>query len=134
MDMVKRQVVFSRMIPLVIGMVALSGCSLNTELSGPAAVVKVSGDGQTAPINTALPTPLSVIVATQFGEAVKNVTVTWSVVPPGGGSLIPTTSLTDDTGIASTIYTTGPTPETVTIQAKASGIPPLSFTVVVTAT
>ena len=131
MHVVKRQILFRRRIPLVIAMVALSSCSLNTDLSSPAAVVKVSGDGQSAPTNTALPTPLSVIVVTQFGEALKNVTVTWTVIS-GGGSLNPATSLTDGTGIASTSFTTGTTAGTVVIQAKVNGLPPLSFSVTVT--
>lgn len=131
MHVVKRQILFRRRIPLVIVVVALANCSLNTDVSSPAAVVKVSGDGQTAPTNTTLPTPLSVIVVTQFGERLKNVTVTWTVIS-GGGSLNPATSLTDDTGIASTSYTTGTTPGTVVIQAKVNRTPPLDFSVTVT--
>jgi Bacterial Ig-like domain (group 1) len=134
MHVMKRQTLFSRMIPLFIVMVGLSGCSLNTDVSGPSGIVKVTGDGQTAPINTVLPTALEVIIFDQFGEPLQNVTVTWSVVAPGGGSLNPATSLTDETGIATTSYTTGTIAETVTIQALVSGVPPLSFTVIVTAT
>jgi hypothetical protein len=129
----KRPTLFSRIIPLFIGMVALSSCSLNTDVSGPSTVVKVSGDNQSEPINTALPTPLSVIVVTQFGEPVKNVTVTWSETSGSavGGTLSATTTLTDATGIASITYTTGPNTGLVTIQAKVSGIPALSFLVTV---
>ena len=133
MHSVKRHALFSRMARLIIATVVLSGCSLATDLGSPAAVVKASGDGQSAQTNTALTTPLSVFVITQLGEPVPNITVTWSESPVAGGTLTPVTSVTDENGTASTTYTTPATSGQVTIQAKVNGIPPLDFIVIVLA-
>jgi hypothetical protein len=86
---------------------------------------------QTAPANTQLPVPFTILVVNQFGEKLRNVTVNWSITA-GGGSLSETSNRTDESGLSSVTYTTGPTPGTATIQAKVSGIPPLSFTVTIT--
>jgi adhesin/invasin len=94
-------------------------------------VVIVSGQNQSAPINTKLTTDLSVAVTTQFGELVSGQTVTWVVVT-GTGTLDPATSVTGDTGAASTSYTTGSASGTDKIQAKVGALPPVTFTVTVT--
>lgn len=109
---------------LLIG--ALAGCSLNTDVSGPGGLVKYSGDEQSGPINTELPTPLAVVVVNQFGERIKNATVNWSIVS-GGGTLSSTVTISDDSGIASVTYTAGPTSGVVTIRAQVHGVPPLTF-------
>jgi hypothetical protein len=120
-----------RRVGFVVALIAVTGCTLNTDVSGPSTVIRFSGDHQVAPTNTALPSPLSVIVVNQFGQQVKDVTVNWTIVS-GGGTLGAAATLTDDSGIASVTYTTGATAGLVTIQARISGIPPLSFTVTVT--
>jgi hypothetical protein len=130
MRAVKRLLLVNRAIALL-GTIALSGCSLNVDPASPAAIVIVAGLNQTAPINTKLATDFSVVVSTQFGELLRNQTITWTVVT-GGGTLNPTTSITGDNGVASTSYTTGPTAGTDTIQAKVNGLPPVTFTVTVT--
>lgn len=116
---------------LLITLVAVSACSLSTDLSGPAAIVQVSGDQQTAPTNTPLAAPLAVIVVTQFGERLRNVTVTWSIVS-GGGTLSATSTQTDDGGIAEVNYTTGATAGQVVIHARVQGLPPLAFNITTT--
>ena len=120
-----------RKLAFLITLATISSCTLNTDISGPAAVIKFSGDAQSAPVNTTLPTPLAVIVVTQFGERLPNIPVAWTI-KSGGGTLSATTTLTDDTGVASVNYTTGPTPGPVVIEAKVGGIPALSFTATVT--
>jgi uncharacterized GH25 family protein len=117
---------------LTIALVALSvvGCSLNVDVNDPVAIIKTT-DQQTAPTNTQLPDPLSVLVTNQFGQPVPNVTVNWTIVS-GGGTLSASSDLTDEGGVSSVTYTTGPTAGTVTIQAQTSGIPPVTFTVTVT--
>ena len=131
MRAVKRQLLVNRTIALVLATVALSGCSLNVDPSAPAAIIIVTGQNQTAAINTMLPVDLSVAVTTQFGQPLVGQTVTWTVAT-GGGTLSPVTSVTSNNGIASSSYTTGTTSGAVTIQAKSNGLPPVTFTETVT--
>lgn len=65
-----------------------------------------SGDGQTATPGATLPQPLRVIV-TQGGVGVADVTVTWTTTD--GGTLTPTTSVTDATGATQATWRLGPT-------------------------
>jgi type V secretory pathway adhesin AidA len=115
---------------LVIG-AALSGCSLNTDVSGPSVIVKITGDQQIAPVNTVLPTALGVTITTQFGERITNATVTWTIVS-GGGSLSSTTTMTDDTGSAYVTYTTGPTAGQAIIRANAANGLAITFNETIT--
>jgi hypothetical protein len=132
MHALKRQLLVNRIIPLVIATVALSGCTLNTDLSGPATIAIVSGDTQTTPVNTALPDSLTVVVVGSFFEPIPGETVTWTIVAPGGGSLNPVTSQTDQYGVAWTRYTAGATAGAVKIQAKVSTLSPVFFDATVT--
>ena len=115
-----------RGIGLVILSAALSGCSLNTDVSAPGGLIKFSGDGQTAAPNTLLPTPLAVMVVTQFGEHIKNATVNWTI-DSGGGTLSAASTLTDDSGIATVNYTTGPAPGIASVRVQVHGVRPLTF-------
>jgi Big-like domain-containing protein len=126
-----RHVLSPRRVALLAAFVAATGCTLNTDVTGPAAIIKNGGDGQTQTTNTALLSPLSVTVVNQFGQLLPNITVSWTIVS-GGGALGAAQTLTDDSGIASVTYTTGATAGSVVIQAKVSGIPPLTFGVTVT--
>lgn len=116
---------------LLATLVAASGCTLNTDVSGPAAIVKVSGEPQSEPTNTTFPTPLAVLVVTQFGEPIQNATVTWTITS-GGGTLSAQSTPTDENGIASVTYTSGGTAGSVVIEARVSGVPPLTFNLTVT--
>jgi hypothetical protein len=131
MRAVKRLLLVNRALAFIAATVALSGCSLNVDPAAPSAIVIVSGQNQTASINTKLPTDFSVVVATQFGQLLTGQTITWTVVT-GAGTLNPPTSVTSSSGVASTSYTTGPTASTDKIQAQVNGIPPVTFTVTVT--
>ena len=62
------------MLLLLVGCVAIGACSLATDLTAPGAMIKYTGDMQTAAVNTALPAPLAIIVVNQFGDRLKNVT------------------------------------------------------------
>src|SRR2546423_3631117 len=128
----KRRLLVNRVIPVVIATVALHGCTLNTDLSHPATIAIVSGDAQTAAVNTALPDSLTVIGVGAFFEPIPDATVTWTIVAPGGGSLSSVTSQTDQYGLAWTRYTAGATAGTVKIQAQGSTLPPGFFYVTVT--
>ena len=120
-----------QMLALLMAGAAASGCTLNTDVSQPSAVVKYGGDQQSAPVNTMLPTPLAVIVTSQFGERLNNIAVNWTIAS-GGGSLSSSTTQTNDSGIASVDYTTGPVAGPVVIKAQVHGIPPLTFNVTIT--
>jgi hypothetical protein len=126
-----RHALSPRNVALLATLVAASGCTLNTDVSGPSAIIRFGGDQQTAPTNTALLQPLAVLVVTQFGEPLQNATVTWTITS-GGGALSATSTLTDASGIASVTYTTGATAGSAAIEARVSGVPPLTFTVTVT--
>jgi Big-like domain-containing protein len=105
---------------------ALSGCTLNTDVSAPGGLINVSGDNQTAAPNTPLPTPLTVMVVTQFGARITNATVNWTI-DAGGGTLSASSVLTDESGMATVNYTTGPTVGLASVRAQVHGVPPLTF-------
>lgn len=105
---------------------AANGCTLETDVSGPGGLIKYSGDMQTVTTNTTLPTPLTVLVVNQFGERLKNVTVNWTI-ESGGGTLSAPSSITDETGLASVDYTSGPTAGEAVIRAQVHGVPALRF-------
>jgi plastocyanin len=65
-----------------------------------------SGDGQSGPPGEALPEDLRVVI-TRASEPQQGVEVAWATT--GGGSLAPATSVSGADGIATTIWTLGPT-------------------------
>jgi hypothetical protein len=73
----------------------------------PATVTVVSGNAQPGSAGAALPNPLVVSVQDQYGQLVPNATVTFT--PTGGGSVAPTTAVTDASGRAQTVWTLGTT-------------------------
>ena len=115
-----------RALGVLLFLCAASGCSLNTDIVGVGQVSTYAGDNQSQPVNTLLPQPLSVLVVSQLGEPMENVSVSWSIAS-GGGSLSSNTTLTDANGIASVSYTTGPNPGHAVIVAQVNGVEPLSF-------
>ena len=125
-----RQTISPRKFAVLLALAAASGCSLEaTDLSQPVNVVKWSGQpSQAVPTNTPLTAPLQVIVVNTFGQTLPDVTVNWTIVS-GDGMLSAATSTTNDGGIASINYTTGPTAGTTAIQARVSGLSPVTFTV-----
>jgi plastocyanin len=86
-----------------------------------------SGDGQSAPISSALPSPLRVL-ATQGGTPAAGRTVSWSVTPAGSAN--PASSQTGADGIATTTITLPGIGTQVTISAASVGATgsPLTFT------
>jgi hypothetical protein len=95
-------------------------------------VTIVSGNGQSGPVSTELPTALGVSVRDAGNNPVPNVAVTW-VIGTGGGSVTPTTSTTDANGLATAAWTLGPAPGTNTLSAVVSGIGVAEFTATATA-
>ena len=83
----------------------------------PASIEIVSGNNQSATVNTALGQPLVVVVKNAGGQGVTGVTVAWSVTA-GGGTLGSATSTTNAQGQASNTYTVGGSAGTNTISAE----------------
>ncbi|HEY6225271.1 MAG TPA: Ig-like domain-containing protein, partial [Gemmatimonadales bacterium] len=81
------------------------------------------GGGQTDTIGATLPTPYTVLVTDQFGNAVSGVNVTFSITAGGGaidGGAGPVIKGTDGAGHASVTRTLGTVAGTQTVQASAS--------------
>ncbi len=116
----------------VIGFAAFTGCDGGDPIapeqpSGVAALVYVSGTGQTGTVGTALAQDFVVRVDDQAGSPVAGATVTWSVTG-GGGSIAPTSDLTDANGLSQARLTLGSTAGANTAQATIQGLTPVSFT------
>src|SRR6266568_5976411 len=112
----------------VTGLIGSPVTFTSTALPGiPTQIAKNGGDGQTGVINSALPTPHSVIVHDSHGNFVPMVPVVW-VAGDGGGSVSPMNTTTGSDGVASTTRTLGPTVGTQTDTARALAFPPVVFT------
>jgi VCBS repeat-containing protein len=97
-----------------------------TALSGAGAqLVIVSGDNQTAAVGSALPESLVVRVTDELDNPVAGVEVTWSV--GGGGSISPSTVVSDADGLAAAERVLGNASGTQTAQASSSGLTPVTF-------
>ncbi|MBI4539705.1 MAG: Ig-like domain-containing protein [Gemmatimonadetes bacterium] len=93
----------------------------------PAALAKVSGDGQEATVATVLSGPVSVEVRDSFANGVPGQPVTF-VVTVGGGSLTPGTMLTDSVGRARATWTLGTVAGTNALEARSASLAPATFT------
>ncbi len=82
----------------------------------PANIVVVTGDNQITAAGAALPSPMTVKVTDQYGNAVPNVTVTFS--DDANGTFAATTVTTDASGMASDTITLGPTTGTDDVTAS----------------
>jgi hypothetical protein len=91
-----------------------------------AALVIVSGDNQTAPVNSALHDSLVVRVVDGFGNPVAGATVQWTA--GGGGSISPGTVLTDGDGKAGAERVLGNVAGPQSAAATSAGLNPVSFT------
>ena len=81
----------------------------------------VSGDNQSALVNSALPDPVVVRVSDEGGTVAAGVPVSWT--PGNGGSVRVTTAVTtDDEGLASNRWILGPPAGTQTLAASISGV------------
>ena len=81
---------------------------------------KVSGDNQSARINTQLANPLVVRVLDQDGAVLSGTTVQFSVSP--SAALTPQTDTTNNSGLAETRLTLGSTSGQYSVTASVSGI------------
>lgn len=92
-----------------------------------ASLEEAGGNGQSAVINTPLPSPLQAKVTDEFGNGVPGVNVTWTAT---GGTVSAATIPTDASGISAVTVTLGGTPGPVTVTATSEGLTgsPLTFT------
>jgi hypothetical protein len=88
----------------------------------PAAIVKASGDNQSAGAGTALASPLVVQVNSAAGSGVPGVVVNFEVTPQSGATLSTLTAVTNSAGQAQVNVTLGTSPGTVTVSASVVGV------------
>jgi hypothetical protein len=83
-------------------------------------ITKASGDNQSGAAGSALPNPLVAQVKDSNGNPLSGVTVNF-LVTNGGGSVSPTSAVTNANGLASTVLTLGTAPN-VSNQVSASAV------------
>ena len=109
-----------------------ASCTENPE-SPPqiANLVRLAGDGQSAPIGSLLPLPLVVRVEDQHGAPLEGAVITFTATT-GGGVVSPRTDTTDADGRAETSFRLGTTLGVHTVSATLEGLL-VSFTATATA-
>ena len=99
---------------------------------GPASSIEVvSGDGQEAAPGEAVPDSLVVLVTDASGNPVQDVVVDWEVTA-GGGSVSPTSTVTNVTGDTEASWTLGVAAGPNEARATVQGLPPAVFNAVST--
>ena len=114
----------------IVALLALAACkhdSTTGPSATPAAMQTQSGNGQTGSVGSALSIPLAVIVTDSKGKTVSGAHVDWDV-GIGAGSTSPATSITNSSGVATTIWTLGSVTGTVRVNAQINGVNPVTFT------
>jgi hypothetical protein len=94
--------------------------------SGPTALSISSGNSQKAPVMSLFPLPLNVKVKDSAGNGLVGIQVSFSDGGVGGSFSSPTAT-TNSSGIASTVYTTGPKSGATQITASVSGLTLVAF-------
>lgn len=95
-------------------------------LDSPTQMTAGSGDQQTAPPGTVLPTPLTVQVSFRAGVGVRGLAVAFAVTS-GAATLSAASTLTDNTGLAGVGVTLGSAAGPVIVTATLAGLPPVQF-------
>ena len=93
----------------------------------PQALLRVSGNEQTAPAGEALPAPFVVSVLDQNQKAHPKAPVIFEIAS-GGGTLSADTTATDLAGQAAATLTLGREPGLTTVEVLVAGLPAVSFT------
>jgi adhesin/invasin len=95
---------------------------------GPANIQKLTGDNQSAQAGASVPVHPTVLVTDKYGNNVPSFSVVFTVTA-GGGSVELPVSKTNDAGVAGPgNWVLGPSPGLNTLQAGATGAPPVVFT------
>src|SRR5439155_290047 len=85
-----------------------------------------AGGAQAGFFNRPLPMPYSVTVYDANNRPVPGVSVAWQIIT-GGGTLSTNPSITNSSGVATTIHTLG-TATTYVVSATVTGLPSVTFT------
>lgn len=112
-----------RLVAQVAGVPNAQTALFNVAAALPRFVTVIGGGGQTAPASTALADSIRVRVTDVFGFAIAGVTVNFTVAV-GGGTVSPTSRVTDAAGQAATSWTLGAS-GTQQITAGVTGINPV---------
>jgi len=95
--------------------------------AGPASVVAVAGDAQTATVGTAVPIAPTVLVRNAVNDPVSGVAVAFAI-GSGGGTVTGATPVTDANGLATVgSWTLGTTAGPNTLTATVAGLTPVTF-------
>ncbi len=109
--------------------VVFNGTQISGAPTSPAAISVVGGAGQSAPALTELADSIVFLVVDQFEQPVAGVSVD-IVGVLGGGSVSPTSAITDANGLAATSWTLGESgPQQLT--ALVTDLPPVNVTATV---
>jgi hypothetical protein len=100
--------------------------------ANPTALVKVSGDGQTAPGGFEVAEDLEVRLVDDNGNGIGGRSISW-VLSSGSGSVNPGSSTTDPNGLATTRWTLPTAVGTYTVNAVFSGLDAVQFSATATA-
>jgi hypothetical protein len=143
---ISRSGVVMRRSVLVLAMLAVGACSDDGSPSEtPGSLAITSGNNQTVVTGATAGAPLVVTLTNQSGGPMPGITIGWSVSPTIGGTISNVATETDANGQAKATFT-AVTPAgisgvtagqpvaagTVTINALASGLPPVPLTITVT--
>jgi hypothetical protein len=109
---------------LLLGAALVAGCDSTTPQPQIIDRIEiVSGDGQSAPVGTALPNPLVIQVSGPNGEPITDCHIAWTVTS-GGGSVSSGLTTTGSDGRTFVTWKLGPTSGVSTVSAliKESGV------------
>lgn len=96
----------------------------------PTAIRAEAGNQQTGIVGAALATALSVVVTDKDNKPIAGRRVDWNVAS-GSGSVSPTSSTTNSSGVATSLWTLGTTAGTARLTAQVTGVNPVTFTATV---
>ena len=92
-----------------------------------ASMSMVSGNGQSATVETGLAQPLVLKIADSTGAGVPGVVVTFAVSPEGAATVAPSPAITLNDGTVAAMVTLGSNPGAVTITALSYGVANVVF-------
>ena len=110
----------------VLGAFACGGDSTQP-LGPPDHLVKTAGDQQSWYFNNPLPLPYTVTVLDASNRPVPGVSVNWSPLIGSDGSFSSNPSVTNSSGVATTLHTLG-TATVYVVNVMVAGVPTLQFT------